>query len=56
MRTLIAILLVLTPKAGSADAPDQAADAMQRAVRLYEQKGNVVGAARASLIASEQLR
>ena len=39
-----------------ADAPDQATDALQRAVRLYEQKGNVVGAARASLIASEQVR
>jgi tetratricopeptide (TPR) repeat protein len=39
-----------------ADAPDQAADALQRAVQLYEQKGNVVGAAHASLIASERVR
>jgi class 3 adenylate cyclase len=39
-----------------ADEPDQASDALQRAVKLYEQKGNVVGAARASLIASEQVR
>jgi class 3 adenylate cyclase/tetratricopeptide (TPR) repeat protein len=39
-----------------ADAPDQAADALQRAVALYEQKGNIVGAARASVIASEQVR
>ena len=39
-----------------ADAPGQATDALQRAVALYEQKGNVVGAARASTIASEQVR
>ena len=39
-----------------ADAPDQAAEALQRAVQLYEQKGNVVGAARASMIASERVR
>ena len=39
-----------------ADAPDQATDALQRAVQLYEQKGNVVGAARASMIASERVR
>ena len=39
-----------------ADAPDQAADALQRALHLYEQKGNVVGAARASMLASERVR
>ncbi len=39
-----------------AGAPDQATDALQRAVQLYEQKGNVVGAARASTIASAQVR
>ena len=39
-----------------ADAPDLAADALQRAVQLYEQKGNVVGAARASKLASAPVR
>jgi class 3 adenylate cyclase/tetratricopeptide (TPR) repeat protein len=39
-----------------AEAPDEAADALQRAVQLYEQKGNVVGAAQASMIASERVR
>jgi len=39
-----------------ADAPDQAADALQRAVQLYEQKGNVVRAAKASKLASAPVR
>jgi len=39
-----------------ADASDLAADALQRAVQLYEQKGNVVGVARASKLASAPVR
>jgi tetratricopeptide (TPR) repeat protein len=39
-----------------ADAHDHAVDALQRAVQLYEQKGNVVGALRASKLASAPVR
>jgi len=39
-----------------ADAHDDAVDALQRAVQLYEQKGNVVGALRASKLASAPVR
>ena len=39
-----------------ADAQDHAVDALQRAVQLYEQKGNVVGALRASKLASAPVR
>ncbi len=39
-----------------ADAQDHAVDALQRAVQLYEQKGNVVGALRASKLASTPVR
>jgi tetratricopeptide (TPR) repeat protein len=39
-----------------AGAPDQAADTLQRAVQLYEQKGNVVGATRAAKLASAPVR
>jgi class 3 adenylate cyclase len=39
-----------------AGEPDQAADALGRALELYERKGNVVGAARATAIASTPAR